>query len=93
MSKSKFEQISNRGNVREKMAAMKTVSTSAISLAALMTMGCSAQTATLPPEGAITSEQATFEIELVTGGLASPWGMAFLPDDRMLVTELSLIHI
>lgn len=55
--------------------------------AVFLTFGCGARTATLPPEGAITSEQATFQVELVADGLDSPWGMAFLPDGDMLVTE------
>ena len=55
--------------------------------AALLVLGCSAQTAQMPPADAITSEQATFKVELVTDGLASPWGMAFLPNGDMLVTE------
>ena len=33
------------------------------------------------------SEKADFEIETITGGLLHPWGLAFLPDGRMLVTE------
>ncbi len=38
------------------------------------------------PSG-VASEQAEFSVELVTGGLEHPWGMAFLPDGRILVTE------
>lgn len=33
------------------------------------------------------SEQAELRLESVTGGLEHPWGLAFLPDGRMLVTE------
>ncbi|MEM8947934.1 MAG: PQQ-dependent sugar dehydrogenase [Pseudomonadota bacterium] len=55
--------------------------------AILLVLGCSAQTATVPPGDAITSDQATFRVELVTDGLEFPWGMAFLPDGGMLITE------
>ena len=55
--------------------------------AVFLVLGCSAQTATVTPSDAITSEQATFHVELVTGGLEHPWGMAFLPNGDMLVTE------
>ena len=33
------------------------------------------------------TEQATIRVERVAGGLEHPWGMAFLPDGRILVTE------
>jgi len=35
----------------------------------------------------VTSEEATFRVVRVLNGLNHPWGVAWLPDGRMLVTE------
>lgn len=35
----------------------------------------------------IKSQQESFRVEVLTDELEHPWGMAFLPDGRMLVTE------
>lgn len=40
-----------------------------------------------PPAGAQTSGAATLKVTAVSEGLEHPWGMEFLPDGRMLVTE------
>nr|WP_246438854.1 PQQ-dependent sugar dehydrogenase [Novosphingobium piscinae] len=40
------------------------------------------------PAGAvIATEQQRFRIDVVAEGLDTPWGLAFLPDGRLLVTE------
>ena len=40
------------------------------------------------PDGVVVaSEQQKFRIEVVARGLDTPWGLAFLPDGRLLVTE------
>ena len=38
-------------------------------------------------EPVITSEEHDFRVVIVTRGLEYPWGLAFLPDGRLLVTE------
>lgn len=42
-----------------------------------------------PPPEPIVSELHRFRLETVADGLDTPWGLAFLPDGRLLVTERS----
>jgi glucose/arabinose dehydrogenase len=40
-----------------------------------------------PPDVTLKSERHSFRLETVVANLDTPWGLAFLPDGRMLVTE------
>ncbi|WP_049723372.1 PQQ-dependent sugar dehydrogenase [Gilvimarinus polysaccharolyticus] len=59
---------------------MFTRTLAAIGLAALLAAPLDAKTI-------INSERANFAIEIVAEGLKNPWGMAFLPDGSVLVSE------
>ncbi|AXK40454.1 PQQ-dependent sugar dehydrogenase [Crenobacter cavernae] len=48
----------------------------------LLSTACTAE-----PAGVVQSEAARFEVKVLTRKLDHPWGLAFLPDGRMLVTE------
>ncbi|WP_088332242.1 PQQ-dependent sugar dehydrogenase [Lacimicrobium sp. SS2-24] len=55
-------------------------------LLASLTLGLStAACANTPAQ--LDTEQTRIKVDVVTSGLQHPWGMTFLPDGRMLVTE------
>ena len=41
----------------------------------------------LAEEAEIDTKQGTIKVQTLANGLEHPWGLAFLPDGRMLVTE------
>jgi len=49
----------------------------------IMTAACQAEN----PPGSIESDSYTLANQVIVEGLAHPWGMAFLPDGNILVTE------
>jgi glucose/arabinose dehydrogenase len=62
-----------------------------VAAAALLLVSCD-KTSNSPEESkgpVITSEKQKFTVDTVASGLDNPWGIAFLPDGRTLVTELN----
>jgi glucose/arabinose dehydrogenase len=56
-------------------------------LAVAMALGWAGAADAQAPPLLIASEQTTFELVQVVAGLEHPWGMAFLPDGGLLITE------
>jgi glucose/arabinose dehydrogenase len=58
-----------------------------ILLVVVLTLGCERAPVADVPDAAVASDQATFRVVEVAGGLEHPWAMAFLPDGDLLITE------
>lgn len=67
--------------------ARTTLIASAAALVAVAGAGFAFAQATKKASPVIVSEKQSFSVETVADGLERPWGLAFLPDKRMLVTE------
>src|SRR5688500_13555906 len=61
--------------------------TLAILVVALLASPAAACAQAAPSDGIYDSQRHTFRVVTVASGLEYPWGLAFLPDGRMLVTE------
>ncbi len=58
-----------------------------IAALAIATLGCAGIGTAHAVDQVFDTEKARIRVQTVAGGLSHPWGLAFLPEGRMLVTE------
>ena len=75
--------------MRSVIASLRAVRAISIMPALLATRCCSAPVVRRRFDGpqVVATQKAKVELTVVTSGLEHPWGIAFLPDGRALVTE------
>lgn len=72
-----------RFSLRTKVATASVVP----SLGAMALLACAGVACALDDAKVVATQQARVQLTVVTSGLEHPWGIAFLPDGRALVTE------
>ena len=53
----------------------------------LTVVSCSTKEKETPQGAIVESEKQKFQVDTITNQLKNPWGLAFLPDGRILITE------